>query len=79
MSVSIQEARIAKVKVKDLLARRVNLQRVLAGIGIGRVGDDYAVRINVSELVPDGDIPHSVDGVPVELVNVGTIQKRNAF
>jgi len=79
MSVSIQQARIAKVKMKDLLAGRANLQQVLTGVGIGRVGNDYAVRVNVSDSVPDADIPTSLDGVPVELVNVGTIHKRNDF
>jgi hypothetical protein len=79
MSVSIEQARIAKLKVKDLVSTRQNLQRVLSGIGIGRIGQDYAVRVNLSEPVPDADMPSSLDGVPVEFVTVGNIRKRTTI
>jgi len=76
MSVSIEQARVAKLKVKDLVSASRTLRRVLTGIGIGRIGDDYAVRVNLSEPVMDTGVPPSLDGVPVQFVTVGMVRKQ---
>ncbi len=70
---SIDEARSAKHKVSGMLAgvRQVN------GIGITRIGDSYAVKVNLAGQ-PDEpfQLPSEVDGVPVLVEVIGTISKR---
>lgn len=75
---SLDQARVAKLKVRDLVSASVSLQRALAGIGIARVGDDYAVKVNFSEPIENKDLPTSLDGVPIEFETVGAIRKRLA-
>jgi hypothetical protein len=75
MSVSIEQARVAKGKVKDLFSASPSLQRALAGVGIGRIGDDYAVKVNLSQPLENAGLPDSLDGVPIELEVIGKIHK----
>ncbi len=70
---TIEAARAAKNKVMDLIAGvgQVN------GVGITRVGDSYAVKINLSEQPAGGvQLPPEMDGVPIVVEVVGKISKR---
>jgi hypothetical protein len=64
-------------KAKEALARSVGARDEVNGVGITRHGDGYGVRVNVREDAPDDlDLPSEVDGVPVEVVRVGPVRKR---
>lgn len=46
-------------------------------VGITRVGDNYAVKVNVGEPPPpDVKIPTEVDGVPIKFEVTGSIRPR---
>jgi hypothetical protein len=75
VAVDLERARAAKRRLRELLpgALRVN------GIGITRVGEDYAVKLNLAAAPgEDVDLPRDVDGVPVVCEVVGPIVKRAA-
>ncbi|HYH83069.1 MAG TPA: hypothetical protein VEX86_24955 [Longimicrobium sp.] len=73
MTVSLERARAAKAAIQKTLE---NLDTV-TGVGITRVGDDYAVKVNLREAGGDAaDIPSHVDGVPVRVEVTGTIRPR---
>jgi hypothetical protein len=71
MSVTIQQAR----RVKDRLAKTLADAKGLVGLGITRIGDDYAVKVNFSG-EPEARVPASLSGVPVRVEVVGKIRKR---
>jgi hypothetical protein len=71
MGVSIQRARTAK----ESLAKTLVDAKGLVGLGITRIGSDYAVKVNFST-EPQEEIPSSVAGVPVQVEIVGKIRKR---
>lgn len=64
-----QEARVAKDTAK------VKLQRVrgLNGIGLIKTGTGYGLKVNLETDESAGEIPDEVDGVPVEVEIVGTV------
>lgn len=70
---TLDNARAAK-------ARAVELFRPLAdvvGVGITRIGQGYAVKVNLrNPPAPGIKIPHEVEGVPVQVEVVGAIRKR---
>jgi hypothetical protein len=70
---SFDEARRAKAMVLDLLGDN----EVVNGVGVTRLEDSYAVKVNLSR-EPDADltIPGDVDGVPVMWEVVGRISSR---
>lgn len=70
MAVSIVQAREAKTAVR---AKFSKIGRVV-GIGITRVKQDYAVKVNL-HAAPASDvrIPKKVDGVPVLVEVVGDV------
>ena len=71
--VTLEQARAAKPAA---LAAFERLADVL-GIGITRIGDDYALKINLREAPSStADLPSQIDGVPVRVEIVGTIRKR---
>jgi hypothetical protein len=71
--ITLEQARAAKEVVKKICERL----GVDAAVGISRVGDDYAVKVNLSEPPkPDVKLPTQVDGVPLKLEIVGTIRPR---
>ena len=73
MTISIEKARLAKERAKAELA---NLPGIV-GIGIGKVGADYAVKVNLRAALPSGaGVPERIAGVPVVLEVVGEIRKR---
>lgn len=71
--VTLDEARAAKTAALQQFQR---LGEVV-GVGITRVHDDYAVKINLSQPVgSDVELPTHVNGVPVRVEVTGTIRPR---
>jgi len=72
--VSREAARAAKPKALRLFNRYG-----VVGVGITRVGGKYAVQVNLeTPLADEGDVPTSVDGVPVVVKYVGRVHKQPA-
>jgi hypothetical protein len=70
MGFSLDQARAAKDKAKQLFTTNV-------GVGITRVDDGYAVKVNLRNPLPEGEnTPTSIDGVPVQIEVVGEIRKQ---
>ena len=70
MGPTLEEARAAKDKAKQLFARNV-------GVGITKINDGYAVKVNLQEpLVDKENVPTAIDGVPVQFEVVGEIRKQ---
>jgi hypothetical protein len=70
MGPTLDEARAAKDKAKELFTANV-------GVGITRIGDGYAVKVNLRNPIPDNaSMPKSIDGVPVQFEVVGEIHKQ---
>lgn len=73
MPVTIEQARSAKESAKSVLAALPGV----VGVGITKVGDDHALKVNLSEPLPPGiSAPTSVGEVSVILEVVGKISKR---
>lgn len=74
MAVTRDEAQAAKATALARLAGRADV----VGVGLTRVGDDYAVKVNLAAPPADADatIPATIDGVPVRVEVVGTPRKR---
>jgi len=71
MSDPLAAARLAKVKVADLVAKWPQVN----GVGITRVNEEFAVKVNLSEPAPAGfDVPKSVEGVAVVVEVVGRVR-----
>ncbi len=69
---TLSEARAAKAQV---------LQRMRgtgASVGITRMGDGYGVKVNVATRQGAAGVPRAIDGVPVRVEVVGTVQKQVA-
>jgi hypothetical protein len=75
MPVSIERARAAKESAKVALAGIPGL----VGIGLTKLGSDYALKVNLREELPDHiHVPTQVAGVPVRIEIVGVIKKRES-
>lgn len=73
MATSLQQARAAKESAKALLA---DLPGVV-GVGITKVGADYALKVNLRAPLPAGTVvPERIGDVPVRVEVVGRITKR---
>ncbi len=73
MPVTLEQARAAKESARELLA---GLPGVV-GVGITKVGEDYAVKVNLSAPLPaDAAAPARIGDVPVRVEVVGRITKR---
>ncbi len=71
--VNIEQARAAKEKAKQQLSGNP----LIVGIGLTRIGGDYAVKINVAAAPSDAPrVPDSIDGVPVRCEVVGKLKPR---
>jgi hypothetical protein len=71
--INLHQARAAKAAVLKTFRRLPNL----SGVGITKVGDGYAVKINLREPMPKGtQLPGEVDGLPVTIEITGTLRKR---
>jgi ABC-type Fe3+ transport system substrate-binding protein len=73
MAISLDQARHAKEAAKSVLADVPGV----VGVGLTKIGDDYALKVNLREELPSGvSIPKQVAGVPVVVEVVGIIKKR---
>ena len=73
MPISLEQARAAKESAKALLA---DLPGVV-GVGITKVGEDYALKVNLRAPLPAGmAVPARIGDVPVRVEVVGRITKR---
>ncbi len=73
MTITIVQARQAKQIAKTTLSE---LPEVV-GIGISKVGVDYAVKVNLRVALPqNAGVPDQIAGVPVVCEVVGEIRKR---
>lgn len=59
---------------KNALAAALARLPELRGIGIALMDDGFGVKVNLSREVPAGTVPSDVDGVPVVVSVVGTVQ-----
>jgi hypothetical protein len=67
---TLDQARAAK----EALRARLAGQTAVVGIGITRVGEDYAVKVNLETATVT--VPERVDGVRVVTEVVGSIRKQ---
>jgi hypothetical protein len=73
MPISLRQARAAKESARALLAALPGL----IGVGITKLGKDYAVKVNLREPLPPGvSAPERIGDVPVRVEVVGRIAKR---
>jgi len=68
--VSLARARAAK---SQAAARLPELADRIVGVGVTRVGEDYAVKLNLREPPPHA-LPAEIDGVPLCVDVVGQIR-----
>ena len=64
---TLSAARKAKAKV----ARKVAGRESVTGVGIGKLGTGYSVRVHVTGEDPDLGVPEWMDDVPVEVITTG--------
>ena len=67
---TLEQARAAKKAATKALA-----DLPVVGIGITRVGEGYGLKINL-DAAPTGEVPETVDGVPLKVEVVGKIRKQ---
>ena len=73
MPISLEQARAAKESAKALLAALPGV----VGVGITKVGEDYALKVNLREPLPAGvSAPERIGDVRVRVEVVGRITKR---
>lgn len=73
MPITIGQARAAKDVAKTALTGVPGV----VGIGLTKVGDDYALKVNLREALPGNmRVPERIAGVPVKVEVVGPIRKR---
>ncbi|KKL21520.1 hypothetical protein LCGC14_2444660 [marine sediment metagenome] len=71
----LEKARAAKAEAKLLLQGVKETNGIGIGLGIGRKGPRYIVKINFTE-APDIVVPDKINGVEVVVNIVGHIKKR---
>ncbi len=73
MSITLAQARSVKAEV----AATFKTIGKVVGVGITQIGDDFAVKVNLSEApAADREVPKRVDGVPIQVEVVGALKKR---
>jgi len=73
MPISLEQARAAKASAKVLLTALPGV----VGVGITKVGEDYALKVNLRAPLPAGvSAPERIGDVPVKLEVVGRISRR---
>ena len=73
MAVTIEQARAAKDAAKAELADVPGV----VGIGLTKIGEDYALKVNLSAAPPAGvKLPERIAGVRLSIEVVGQIRKR---
>jgi|EP01132_Coremiostelium_polycephalum_P006947 hypothetical protein len=75
MSTSIEQARLAKPKARELAGSC----GTVIGVGLIRIGDSYAIKVNLRDQVPETtELPETVDGVRVVYDVIGPISLQAA-
>jgi hypothetical protein len=70
---TLDQARAVKQRAFEVC----RAQAKVVGVGIARLKDGYAVKVNLEEPPPaDASLPDSIDGVPVRFEVVGKVRKR---
>lgn len=73
MPITIEQARAAKESAKAQLTALPGV----VGVGITKIGEDYALKLNLSAPLPAGvSAPGHISGVQVCVEVVGVITKR---
>ena len=73
MAITLEQARSAKESAKTLLAALPGV----VGVGITKIGDDYALKVNLAAELPKGvSCPKHIGDVPICVEVVGKITKR---
>jgi hypothetical protein len=73
MTITLEQARAAKESAKALLAALPGV----VGVGITKIGGDYALKVNLDAQLPKGvSAPERIGDVPVRVEVVGRITKR---
>ena len=71
--ITLEEARAAR----RTALRLVETVDVVVGVGITRLGGEYAVKINLSgPIAPGVELPTEIDGVPVQIEVTGPLRAR---
>lgn len=74
MTTSIEQARLAKPKARAT----VEACGSVVGVGLTKIGDSYAVKVNLREQVRrPGALPDSIDGVRIVYEVVGSVSLRS--
>lgn len=70
---TLEDARTAKPKALRVFGRKA----AVVGVGITQIDGGYGLKINLREPPqPGANLPETLDGVPVRVEVVGTLQKR---
>jgi hypothetical protein len=73
MAIGIGRARAAKASAKARLERVPEV----VGIGLTKIGDDYALKVNLRcEVRPRVSLPERIDGVRVCVEVVGAVRRQ---
>jgi hypothetical protein len=73
MAVSLEQARGAKAAAYQAFQKLADV----VGVGITRINQDYAVKVNLGQAPdPQTPLPSSVNGVPVRIEVTGRISAR---
>jgi hypothetical protein len=73
VAINLEQARAAKESARALLAALPGV----VGVGITKVGEDYALKVNLRAPLPRGvSAPERIGDVPVRVEVVGRITKR---
>lgn len=75
MVTSIEQARLVKSKARTAAEAYASV----VGVGLMKIGDSYAIKVNLCEQPAQEALPHSIDGVPIVYEIVGTISLRHGM
>jgi hypothetical protein len=69
---TLEEARAAKIRAKEVFRKLADV----AGIGITRLDNGYAVKVNLQrQPSPEVSLPGELDGVPIHVEITGGARK----
>src|SRR3546814_17857899 len=71
MTISIEQARLAKPKAADA----VRGLATVVGVGLTRVAGSYAIKVNLLEAAPDAALPGAIDGVAILYEVFGPVRR----
>jgi hypothetical protein len=77
-NITLDQARAAKAVARERLVGQYGLDSIV-GVGITRLENSYAVKVNLSKQPPHDvrfRLPDNIDGVPVKFAVVGQVFAR---